>query len=310
MTTDTDEHLRELIARERLPEDFSERVLPTYRRIAEAVRARHAALGRPIVVGIAGSQGSGKSTLALFLEALLQDEGVPSARLSLDDLYLTRADRAELGKRVHPLFATRGVPGTHDVELGLSVIDGLTHAGPRDPTAIPRFDKSSDDRAPASAWPVFRGRAEAVLLEGWCVGAEAEPDATLAAPVNALEAEEDPDGTWRRQVNAALAGSYRELFRRIDLLIAVRAPSFDCVLDWRIEQERKLALSLGADPDRRAAAPGRRLMSDDEIAHFIAHYERITRRLIEALPARADILVELAPDRAIASLSGPALTPA
>jgi D-glycerate 3-kinase len=298
--------LSELIARERLPADFADKALPTYRCIAAAVRARLQAAGRPIVVGVSGSQGSGKSTLVLFLEALLRAEGLAAARLSLDDLYLTHAERAELGRTVHPLLATRGVPGTHDVKLGLQVIGSLAREGD---AAIPRFDKARDDRAPASEWPVFRGPAEVVLFEGWCVGARPEPDASLTEPINALEAERDPDGTWRRFVNEALKGAYRELFGRIDLLVAVRAPSFDCVLDWRIEQERKLAMSLGLDPERRTPSPGHRLMPDEEIRSFIAHYERITRRLIDELPGRADLLVQLAPDRAITSLSGPALRP-
>jgi len=297
-----------LIARERLPASFASAVLPTYGRIAAAAVRRHEALGRPMVLGVSGPQGSGKSTLALFLEALLERQGLRTARLSLDDLYLTRAERLRLGRDVHPLLATRGVPGAHDVALGLDVITRLTSAGPGEARPLPRFDKSVDDRAPEREWPVFHGRADIVLFEGWCVGARPQDEADLAAPINALERDRDPDGRWRRYVNAQLQGPYRTLFALIDLLVAVRAPSFDCVLAWRTEQEHKLALSLAAAPGRSGAAPpGSKVMSDAEIAVFIQHYERLTRALIEDLPRRADILVELAPDRRIVALSGPAL---
>jgi len=300
--------IRALIARERLPASFAEEVLPTYRRIAEAAARRRRALGRPMVLGVSGPQGSGKSTLALFLEALLEEEGLKVARLSLDDLYLTHSERQRLGLQVHPLLATRGVPGTHDVALGLEVIGRLMTAGPEEATALPRFDKSVDDRAPQARWPVFRGRADLVLFEGWCVGAQAQDETALDEPINALERERDPEGRWRGYVNAELKGPYSRLFGLIDLLVAVRAPSFDCVMAWRTEQERKLALSLGLDPDRRAPGPeGLKVMSDAEIATFIQHYERLTRALIEDLPGQADVLVQLAPDRRIVAVTGRAL---
>ena len=77
----------------------------------------------PLVVGINGAQGSGKSTLTKILSMLLSqgfDKNVVS--ISIDDLYLTRAERQQLAEDIHPLFLTRGVPGTHDVELGKSIL--------------------------------------------------------------------------------------------------------------------------------------------------------------------------------------------
>ncbi|PTT43253.1 kinase, partial [Stenotrophomonas sp. HMWF022] len=72
----------------------------------------------PLILGLCGAQGSGKSTIA----ARLAKQVERSAILSLDDLYLTRAERQKLARAVHPLFATRGVPGTHDVALGVETI--------------------------------------------------------------------------------------------------------------------------------------------------------------------------------------------
>lgn len=95
----------------------------TLARAAGAIRAK---LGESLlVVGICGAQGSGKSTLSEGLAALFRGEGVATAVLSIDDLYHTKAVREELGRTVHPLLATRGVPGTHDVALGLKLLDEL-----------------------------------------------------------------------------------------------------------------------------------------------------------------------------------------
>jgi D-glycerate 3-kinase len=34
-------------------------------------------------------------------------------------------------------------------------------------------------------------------------------------------------------------------------------------------------------------------MSDTEVLHFISHYERLTRHILNEMPARADVLVAL-----------------
>ena len=44
-------------------------------------------------------------------------------KISIDDFYKTRKDRMILAKKVHPLLMTRGVPGTHDVDLILSFLE-------------------------------------------------------------------------------------------------------------------------------------------------------------------------------------------
>ena len=161
------------------------------------------------VAGICGSQASGKSTLSAALVRRAADEGVPAVSLSLDDIYLTRAEREELARTVHPLLRTRGVPGTHDVALGLQVIAALERG---EAALLPRFDKGTDDRAPQSAWDRAPANTRLLIFEGWCTGAVPQDEAALAEPVNALERDEDPDGSWRGHANHALAGEYRALF--------------------------------------------------------------------------------------------------
>ena len=254
----------------------------------ERARAR---AGRAIVVGLTGGQGSGKSTVAALLAAVLHDGfGARSALLSIDDLYLTRAERRRLGREVHPLFATRGPPGTHDPQLGLDSLHRLLAQGPGERCALPSFDKAIDDRRPRADWPAHEGRADHVLFEGWCVGARAQSAAALVPPVNALEREEDPDGQWRGAVNAALAGPYRALFERIDIQIMLRVAGMERVLEWRRLQEHKLRKRV--EQEGTSGTPSR-VMSDAELERFIAHYERITRRLLEEMPERADIVFDI-----------------
>lgn len=279
--------LERFIRDERLPADFAGEIQRLHAPLAARIAA--VAMGPAFVVGICGSQGSGKSTTVRVVAALLEARGLTVATLSLDDLYLPLADREALARDVHPLLRTRGVPGTHDVALGLAVLDGFAGEGE---AALPRFDKASDDRAPVETWPIVAGPVDVVLLEGWCVGARPEAAEALATPVNALERERDPDGTWRAYVNAALAGPYRALFARLDLLVLLTAPDFATVLAWRREQEAKLRARLA-----EAGQGTGRAMSDEEVAVFVQHYERLTRHIAREAPPRADLVIALDADR-------------
>ena len=228
-------------------------------------RARERA-GRAIVVGLTGAQGSGKSTVCVLLGAVLREGfGARAAVLSVDDLYLTHAERQRLGREVHPLFATRGPPGTHDPELGLATIERLLAQGPGQCTALPSFDKAIDDRRPRNAWPEHEGVADYVLFEGWCVGARPQSGAALSRPVNTLERDEDAKRRWREAVNAALAGPYRALFDRIDIQIMLRIGGMERVYEWRRLQEEKLRERVAREGTRDAPS---RVMSNAKLDRF------------------------------------------
>lgn len=253
------------------------------KRIEQALRS---APRLPRVVGICGAQGSGKSTLAADLAQRLAQSGFKVATLSLDDLYKTRAERVAMAREVHPLFATRGVPGTHDVALGLNTIAALERG---EAAPLPRFDKGADDRAPLESWPLALAGTQVLIFEGWCVGAR--PEADVETPVNALEQVEDPQALWRAHANAALAGDYQDLFARLDLLVLLAAPGWEVVARWREQQEAELR-------ERGGSA----VMSPDEVTRFIQHYERLTRWILQEMPDRADLTVRLGENREVLSL--------
>ena len=274
--------LRQLIEAEGLPEDYLAVAERYWRPLSEDIAERYYDNpGRPLVVGINGAQGSGKSTAAKFLEVLLVEHNLRGVIVSLDDLYLTRAERQQMAKDEHPLFATRGVPGTHDVALGEAVLDALKEGRP---AVMPRFDKATDDRA--ADVTTIDSKFEVILLEGWCVGAVPQPAEALREPVNSLEAEEDPDGVWRREVNRRLATDYAELFSRIDMLIMLKVEDFDAVRANRKLQEEKLAANN---------AGGVAIMDDAALDRFLMHYERLTRWQLDEMPARADIVIPIGP---------------
>lgn len=248
----------------------------------------------PLIIGINGSQGSGKSTLSKIINAILLhtfDKNVVS--FSIDDFYKTKQQRAVLAKEVHPLFNTRGVPGTHDIRWCINILHELKHQAEPD-LLIPVFNKSIDDRAPESDWCHVTTKPDIVILEGWCVGSEAKDTGALKVPVNQLEKEEDSSGIWRKYANEQLNLEYKELFSMIEILVMLQIPDFDKVYEWRLLQEHKLKSANGMGAEKNSV-----IMNDNQIRRFIMHYERITRHTLQEMPNRAEVLIMLGNDHNI-----------
>lgn len=226
------------------------------------------------VYSITGLQGTGKSTIAAQLVELARERGVHAVALSIDDFYLDHDERLRLGREVHPLLATRGPPGSHDVGLACEVVDALRE-GRR--TRLPRFDKIADRRLPRVDWRVVDG-ADLVLFEGWFQKVPAQSPEDLVEPVNALERDEDPQGIWRTWCNDSLGRDYPPLWSRLDRLLFLQGPGFDQVPEWRWQQECTL----------QAAHPGRAAMTRPQVARFVQFFERVSRHGWRLLPEIAD----------------------
>ena len=241
------------------------------------------------LIGLSGLQGSGKSTLAAQLVEHARERGVAALAMSIDDFYHGRDARRRLAHTVHPLLATRGVPGTHDVGLLLRTLAHLRNATGDRPACVPRFDKGRDTRLPPSRWRRIAQAPALVILEGWCIGVPAQTRAQLQAPLNELERHEDADGRWRHWVNSRLEDEYEQAWRQLDRLVMLQAPGFDVVTQWRDQQEQAV---------RRRNAP--HALSAPALQRFLMHYERISRHALKTLPALADVRVVLDAQRRVA----------
>ena len=290
------QNLDSFIQQNGLPAEYSESAERCYIPYAEWLNARVAEkAGQTYVLGINGAQGTGKSTLAQLISEYLQSEhGRKVVILSIDDLYLTRAERQSLSRSVHPLLSTRGVPGTHDVSLGIAVIEQLRSLQQGETFMLPAFDKSRDDRYPQSDWTAVTGPVDLVIFEGWCVASQSVNDSELLEPINTLESSADTNGRWRTYVNDQLRTDYVPLFAALDGLLFLQVPDFDAVFRWRLEQEHKLRLSAKQGADA--------IMSDQQVAEFIQYFERITRNNLAVLPSIANAVIELGDDHRAISL--------
>ncbi len=228
--------------------------LPLGQRIAARARTQVS----PFVQGILGSQGMGKSTLVRVLQVVLGALGVPSACLSLDDLYLTYAERQAL-QQIDPRSIWRGPPGTHDIALGIATLDRLRVEAdnPAARILLPRFDKSLHGGAGDRAAPESISPVRALLFEGWFVGARPiDPLAFATAPPPIVT---DSDRAFARDCNARLH-EYLPLWERLDSLIVLQPEDYRWSKLWRQEAERK------------AIAAGKAGMDDRQVSDFVDYF--------------------------------------
>jgi len=240
--------------------------------------------GKTLFLGLSGGQGSGKTTIVGIMKIILEKFFKRKVyTISIDDFYKTLKERNQMSRTIHPLFKTRGVPGTHDIKLIKKLFNFIKRRKFKK-FKLPKFDKSIDDRAKREYWNSVKKRPEIIILEGWCVGAKPQSNFLIKNPINALEKNEDKNLTWRNYVNNKLKNEYQKIFAMIDHFIFLKVPNFNMVLKWRFLQERKL---------KKKSYLNKKIMSHTQIKRFIMFYERITLQMIKDLDKCASMVILL-----------------
>ena len=235
------------------------------------------------IIGLSGGQGSGKSTITGILKFILKKKyGLNLCVFSIDDFYKTKSERKKMSEKDHPLFLTRGVPGTHDIQLLNNILKKFKEKKFKN-LLIPKFDKSIDDRSKKYKWQKIKKRPDIVILEGWCVGATHQKDSDLKKPLNSIEKKFDQKLIWRRKVNYYLKNQYKKIFKKIDKLVYLKAPNFSYIYKWRLLQEQKMKLTL----------KNKKTMSKQQVKEFIMFYERITKHMIKNFYKISDMTIFL-----------------
>ncbi|KAH9952684.1 P-loop containing nucleoside triphosphate hydrolase protein [Russula dissimulans] len=237
----------------------------------------------PLFVALQGPQGSGKTSLAKRVEEMLAENNedhstIRVVTISIDDLYLPY-DQLKALAAAHPdnpFLRGRGLPGTHDIALGLTLLQSLkeiNHA-PSNDIRIPRFDKSlfngEGDRLPESEWTAVPGRIDVVLLEGWCVGFYPQTRAYIEKRMNevplGLDGIFDPSVYSLEHVldvNERLGG-YTKWWDLFDICLQISPLSqnpYRPIYKWRSEQE----------DDMKAKRNGQG-MTDEQVKTFVDRY--------------------------------------
>ena len=248
-----------------------------------------------LIIGLAGGQGSGKTTISSILTLILQKYFKLNVfKVSIDDFYKTRKDRRLLAKDKHSLLMTRGVPGTHDIDLMLNFFKKIKGKNFKS-LQIPKFDKAVDDRCPKSLWHKIKSRPDVLIFEGWCVGARAQSSSELKRPINLFEKNYDQDVKWRSFVNNQLKTKYKRLFIQLDGLLYLKAKNFSLLKEWRLKQERKLW-------SHKKNKKKLKIMSSEDVINFMQTYQRITQQMFKDALKGASIIMNLNSNHQIQSI--------
>ena len=215
-------------------------------------------LDRTPIQGILGAQGTGKSFLASILRLILSHFGYTTVNLSLDDLYKTHAERVRL-KKTDPRLIWRGPPGTHDIYLGLQILENCLQEDSSDQILIPRFDKSAHNGEGDRDKPEAIERVDIVLFEGWFVGVRPIEETLLDIPVPPIVTTKDI--RFAKDNNERLK-AYMPLWEKLDSLLMLYPVDYRYSKQWRKQAEQQMIAS------------GKTGMSDREIEHFVDYFWR------------------------------------
>ena len=241
---------------------------------------------KPIIIGLAGGQGTGKTTISSIINLILVKYfKLKVFKISIDDFYKTRKERYKLSKRVHPLLMTRGVPGTHDIDLILKFFRIIKKKNFKS-LSLPKFDKSIDDRFKKNQWYKIKSKPDVIIFEGWCVGAKSQKNIELKKPINLLERNEDKSMKWRKYVNFQLTGKYKTFHNMLDCLLYLKARNFSLLRRWRLKQEKKLFLKSKNKKNLK-------IMNKNEVLNFMMTYQRITEQMFKTATKFSSVVMTL-----------------
>ena len=250
---------------------------------------------RPYFVGLAGGQGTGKTTISSLIRIILiKYFKLRVFRISIDDFYKTRKERINLSKKIHPMLLTRGVPGTHDVNMMLNFFK-KTKRKKFKRFKLPTFNKAIDDRSKKKDWYDLKIKPDVIIFEGWCVGAKSEKPSSLKKTINSMEKLKDNKQIWRKYVNHQLKSKYKNLYSQLNCLIYLKAKNFTLLQKWRLKQERKLWLKNKRNSKLK-------IMSKDDVIDFMQTYQRITQNMFRYMPKYASIILNLNTNHQIQSV--------
>ncbi|KAG0306233.1 hypothetical protein BGZ98_002741 [Dissophora globulifera] len=208
---------------------------------------------------------------------------------STDDLYLPFQDQEALRQKFkdNHLLEFRGLPGTHDIQLGESTLRALCDANEQVRQAqgshtaasssssgvfvsIPSYDKAlhsgRGDQVPRDQWPRVEAPIDVVLFEGWSLGFKSIHDPAQLQAIYQQHSTFPPYYLAKHPfssietVNRLLEAYEREWYSYLDVFVHLSAPNLTTIFKWRAEQERDLWMQKGKG------------MTEEQVKEFVSRF--------------------------------------
>ena len=265
---------------QKLPQDMLRVLWEYWLPLGIKMASQRREIGHPFIQGILGGQGTGKTTMCGVLQIILHELGYKCLNFSLDDLYKTYSERLILQQQ-DPRLIWRGPPGTHDVDLGLDILNKIRQV--KEEIAIPRFDKSLHKGIGDRTTPELVHNIDIVLFEGWFVGVQPINPQAFDFPPTPIITEADKQ--FARDMNMRLH-DYLPMWQKLDSLIVLYPQDYRLSLMWRKQAEHKMM------------AKGKPGMSNEQIEEFVnyfwrtLHPELFIKPLLKP-PTPVDLVIEI-----------------
>jgi len=161
-----------------------------------------------MIIALQGIQGSGKTTLVKKVCSSFTN----FESMSIDDFYLPYVELQQLAVK-KDIWSMRGNPGTHDIELILSVLSNFKK---KKDCMVPVFDKHANQgRGDRIGWRLLKSN-DVLLFEGWCLGFTSVNDDT--------------------EIDTCVK-NYEQMQHFFDAFISLKPPYYEIAYKWREEAE-------------------------------------------------------------------------
>lgn len=234
--------------------------------VPDQIRAEGIALleSRPrVVLAVYGPQGSGKTTCTRQAAVELSNRGIAAAAISIDDFYKPHAELQQIAARGNPLLQYRGLPGTHDTGLMLSLLQDFL-AGKRG-LQVPVYDKSLHaGRGDRAGTTTIGDDVKVLLVEGWMVGFRPIGRAGIASKLGEIAHEHlsfavAPTLENYLEIDRSLE-HYVPIWELCHAVIKLQPEDMHFIYKWRLHQEHMLIAAKGTG------------QTDEQVKAFVDQY--------------------------------------
>ena len=194
---------------------------------------------------------------------------------------------AVLDQTVRPLFATRDVPDTHDLDRLALTIHLLVPASASG--ALSNFGQAAAGRTEMVHWRQVSAPVKSIWLQNGSCGAPTASENELCAPGTHSETEKARARCWRSEMNRQPNDRSTTRHAALNALLVCAASDFDAGCKWRRQQQEHQVVRIGSHCPETTHPT----ITRNGVANFMLHYQRLTLHARKMPADQANVVCEL-----------------